>query len=272
VAFCEAGVNFYPHHIGDYISHTAHLSNDEDLAYRRLIELYYQGEGPITHDIAAAARAIRMRDQKDAVESVLKEFFVSTADGYRHGRCDDEIAKYHSQIEAGKRGAAKRWGEHKDRVPMATPMTPQCDPNSNQNQNQNHIKSTSKDIRAPRFDAQAHLISIGVGESLADDWIKHRRAAKAPPSLTAIDGIAREADKAGISLSDALAMCCQRGWRGFKAEWVSIGVIPLSGLPPNGRRQRTDELRETASIILTGRTNDRQPTERDITAECHRVA
>ena len=37
---------------------------------------------------------------------------------------------------------------------------------------------------------------------------------------TAIDGIRREADKAGMTLADALAMCCKRGWQGFEADWV----------------------------------------------------
>ena len=141
-------MNFYPHHIGDYISHTAHLSNDEDLAYRRLIELYYQTEGPLALDVQSAARAIRMRDQKDAVEAVLSEFFVATDEGYQHGRCDDEIAKYHCQIEAGKRGAAKRWGKGKDREPIGTPLTPQCDPNSNQNQNQNQNHINPRQVKS----------------------------------------------------------------------------------------------------------------------------
>ena len=75
--------------------------------------------------------------------------------------------------------------------------------------------------RAPRFDAQAHLVSIGVDASIAADWLQHRKSVKAAPTLTAIDGIAKESARAGISLADALAMCCQRGWRGFKAEWVA---------------------------------------------------
>ena len=33
-------MHYYPHHIGDYKSATAHLSNEEDLAYRRLLEMY----------------------------------------------------------------------------------------------------------------------------------------------------------------------------------------------------------------------------------------
>lgn len=30
----------------------------------------------------------------------------------------------------------------------------------------------------------------------------------------------REAAKAGITLEAALTMCCERGWSGFKADWV----------------------------------------------------
>lgn len=77
--------------------------------------------------------------------------------------------------------------------------------------------------RAPRFDAQAHLVSMGVDDSIAADWIQSRRVLKATPTLTAIDGIAKEAARAGTSLADALAICCQRGWRGFKAEWLKNG-------------------------------------------------
>lgn len=77
----------------------------------------------------------------------------------------------------------------------------------------------TKDKSAPRFDALAHLSSLGVDPQVSRDWIVHRKAVKASPTETAINGIVREARKAGISLQDALEMCCQRGWRGFKAEW-----------------------------------------------------
>ena len=87
-----------------------------------------------------------------------------------------------------------------------------------ENKNQDQKQKTG---RAPRFDAQAHLVSIGIDPVIASDWVSHRKTLKATPSLTAIDGIATEADRAGISLSAALAMCCQRGWRGFKAGWIA---------------------------------------------------
>jgi len=38
---------------------------------------------------------------------------------------------------------------------------------------------------------------------------------------TALTGIAKQADIAGISLEAALQECCTRGWQSFKADWVS---------------------------------------------------
>jgi hypothetical protein len=71
-----------------------------------------------------------------------------------------------------------------------------------------------------RFDAQAHLLVLGVPEGVARDWLTLRKAKRAASTETAIKGVADEASKAGISLGEALGMSCARGWVGFKAEWV----------------------------------------------------
>jgi hypothetical protein len=60
-----------------------------------------------------------------------------------------------------------------------------------------------------------------VNESVWDDWIDMRRQKKAKVTQTALDGITREATKAGWPLEKALAESCARGWTGFKAEWVA---------------------------------------------------
>lgn len=84
-----------------------------------------------------------------------------------------------------------------------------------------------KTSRAPRFDAQSHLVSMGVDDSIAADWITHRKAKKAAITLTVIDSISREAIKARMPLADVLVACCQRGWIGFKAEWAdSVNLTP----------------------------------------------
>jgi uncharacterized protein YdaU (DUF1376 family) len=100
-------MHYYQFHIGDYKSHTHHLSLMEDLAYRRLLDFYFLHEQPIKHrDIA---RQIGMREHEEDVMTVLNEFFISTADGFVSPRADKEIKQYKEFSEAGKRGAAKRW-------------------------------------------------------------------------------------------------------------------------------------------------------------------
>ena len=60
----------------------------------------------------------------------------------------------------------------------------------------------------------------GVSDSVWKDFKKLRTSKKSPITKTAMDGINREVLKAGITLEAALSMCCERGWTGFKAEWL----------------------------------------------------
>lgn len=60
----------------------------------------------------------------------------------------------------------------------------------------------------------------GVSETVWSDFLSIRKAKRAPLTQTALEAIQREADKAGLSLQQALQVCCARGWQGFKAEWV----------------------------------------------------
>lgn len=104
-------MHYYQFHIGDYKSHTSHLSIIEDIAYRRLLDFYYLHEKPIRqHDIA---RQVGMREYEQEVLSVLDEFFLSTTDGFVSPRANKEIEHYHLKIEqaskAGKASAERRF-------------------------------------------------------------------------------------------------------------------------------------------------------------------
>lgn len=92
-------MNYYEHHIGDFAEATAHLSFVEDAAYSRLIRKYYAQEKPLPVDIKAVQRlvAARSKDEREAVESVLHEFFELRDDGWHQARCDAEISRYHEK-------------------------------------------------------------------------------------------------------------------------------------------------------------------------------
>lgn len=113
-------MNFYPFHIGDYLAHTAHLEPLEDLAYRRMIDLYYLREGmlPIAPD--EVAKLIRMRDQVETVNAVLSEFFTVTESGWSHSRCDYEISEAQSKRSKAKESAAQRWESERKANAMRT--------------------------------------------------------------------------------------------------------------------------------------------------------
>ena len=59
-----------------------------------------------------------------------------------------------------------------------------------------------------------------VDDSVWTDFHAVRKAHRAPLTDTALRQIKLEADKAGWTLEQALRECCQRGWRGFKADWI----------------------------------------------------
>lgn len=86
-------MNFYKHHIGDYDADTSHLSWVEDMAYTRLMRLYYRREQPIPGEIGQACRLVRAHSKQEqmAVENVLREFFTLESDGWHNKRCDEEI-------------------------------------------------------------------------------------------------------------------------------------------------------------------------------------
>jgi hypothetical protein len=82
----------------------------------------------------------------------------------------------------------------------------------------------------------------GVSQSVWQEFVNHRKSKKAQVTQLVIDGIQKEADKAGFSLEDALKEVVVRNWQGFKAEWVlpkptfgdmaRVSVAPVQGRDP----------------------------------------
>jgi len=60
-----------------------------------------------------------------------------------------------------------------------------------------------------------------VPEQVWQDYLALRKKHRAPLTDTALDGIAREAASARITLTRALEVCCEAGWRGFNASWYA---------------------------------------------------
>lgn len=119
---------YYRFHIGDYKKSTDHLTNGEDLAYRRLLDMYYESEKPIPLDTQWVARRLRV-DLQD-VEIVLEEFFVKAEAGFVHQYCEKQIAAYNKRANANKTNGAKG-GRRKTENPLGSDSVTHSVPNGN---------------------------------------------------------------------------------------------------------------------------------------------
>jgi uncharacterized protein YdaU (DUF1376 family) len=136
-------VNYYPFNVGDYASHTAHLDLLEDLAYRRMLDLYYRTEQPLPREVEQIARLIRMKGHEEAISQILGEFFDDCSDGWSHTRCDEEIARMQDKqakakasaaasVKARSTNAQRTLNERSTGVELPTPTpTPTPTPNTN---------------------------------------------------------------------------------------------------------------------------------------------
>ena len=200
-------MHFYSFNIGDYMSHTMHLSPMEDLAYRRCMDIYYLHEKPLPEDKKDVARLIRMMDHTHQVQIVLEEYFtLQSGKGWTLNRADEEIQKYQSKVEQSKRAAqASVQRRLNARLTDVQPNKKQETINNKQETYNN------KTLKRPR----------NVTKKTWDDFLVHRKNKKAPLTETALKGIKNEVKKTSISLEDALVMCQARGWQSFKSDWIS---------------------------------------------------
>lgn len=104
-------MHYYTFHHKDYTAATAHLTNEEDLIYRRLIDLAFDAEGPIAGDATSIAR--RVRADAMQVHCILTEFWMETPDGWVNNRVLRDLERHRDHIEAKKNAAKTRWNKAK---------------------------------------------------------------------------------------------------------------------------------------------------------------
>jgi uncharacterized protein YdaU (DUF1376 family) len=207
----EIDLHYYTFNIGDYRRDTFHLTLLEHGVYRQLIDTYYLNERPLPADTAVVMRthSARTKDEKAAILSVLENFFLLTDEGWIHKGCEKTIDKYREKSAKARVSAESRWCKRN-----ANASETQCESDANHKpitNNHKPIKKQKAVITAP---------PDGVSVEVWDSFMAIRKAKRAPMTTVALAGIEKEAQKAGIDLESALAMCCARGWQSFKAAWA----------------------------------------------------
>lgn len=67
----------------------------------------------------------------------------------------------------------------------------------------------------------ALLTSRGIPDQLAKDWLAIRKEKRQHLTETSLAATEREAIKVGKTLEEVIVICCERGWGGFRAEFLN---------------------------------------------------
>jgi uncharacterized protein YdaU (DUF1376 family) len=200
-------MHYYQFNIGDYKSHTEHLSEMEDLTYRRLLDWYYLHESPIPLDESEVARQIRMRSHSDCIAVVLREYFELTDDGWIHHRANKELAKAGEKSSKASQSAKARWdkkpNKNKDLAVDANALRTQSEGNATHNtehitQNTEHKKELPQGKPA-KFKRKTSISDDFSVSQRVKDWAKQKGFDKLDEHL---DAFTRKAKMNGYQYLD----------------------------------------------------------------------
>lgn len=188
-------MNYYEHHLGDYVRDTAHLSMLEDGAYRRLLDAYYIREEPLPLTMRDVFRLTRAQSKQDreAVETVLREFFTETAEGWRHARCDREIGRFQDKQRKARASAEARWSQRK----------PQSEGNANASANamRTHSEGNAPRARPQTPDTSHQTPEDNSGQSEHGSTTVAPASADGSPPAPARPAVGQALRRAGVDLT-----------------------------------------------------------------------
>lgn len=216
-------MHYYKFNIADYRKDTGHLNTIEHGIYRQLIDWYYLDEKPIPHETQVVIRRLRLgSDEQKYLEIILKEFFKNTSKGYVHPRIEIDIHGYQENSDKNRING-KLGGRPKKTQSVISGLL-------NESESKGNHKPLTINHKPLTINHKTKIIiqaPEGVSNEVWESFLKQRKLSRAAVSQTVINGIAREASKAGWTLEEALAEIATRGWRGFKADWVANKQKPI---------------------------------------------
>ena len=100
-------MNYYKRHLGDYAKDAGHLSLLEHGVYTLLLDRLYGSEKPIpAADVYRVIRATS-KPEREAADSVLREFFSLADEGWTHPRVAEELLRASEAADKNRENGQK---------------------------------------------------------------------------------------------------------------------------------------------------------------------
>jgi uncharacterized protein YdaU (DUF1376 family) len=289
-------MNYYERHLGDYAKDTAHLSMLEHGAYNLLLDRYYSTETGIPASQAHRVARARSKEEKQAVDDVLSEFFTFDDGVWINQRAEEEIARAHVKIAAAKENGKKGGRPKKPALGFETETQEkpsglfvgsetETQEKAHQTPDTSLRKPLSQRASCTQPESREQPEAISRKGIVCGLLRKAGMADSAPHYLTDETWgqiLAKRTDEEIVEVARAKMAAKPNERIGLKYIAKALmedpqPIIANARASPNGnRRQTTSDERKAASIFLTGRTPENErpnaSTERDITGESTRVA
>lgn len=258
-------MNYYRRHIGDYLRDTAHLSLLEHGIYARLLDVYYTREEPLP-PLEQTARLIgaKSKDERAALELVLREFFAEHDGRWRQARCEREIEasreKAERNREIGKKGGRPRKVDTQTE-PRKNPDGFQAETQAEPTENPSHkpIANSQEPVgkerasRATRTRAPTKTPlpdGFGISERVAD-WAKRHGHDRLQEHLEAFVSKARARGYVYADWDEALMGAIRDDWAGLNAPAARPALRHRETVEEHNRRVGEEWLRRSEEDART---------------------
>lgn len=234
-------MHYYKRNLGDYAKKAGRLSMLQHGSYTLLIDACYDREQFPTLDEAIEWTWASSAAEIEAVEFVLRKFFVLTDGVYVQSRIKEEIDEYHNKASTNKRIAIERETKRKEKITNREQFVNEPPPNQEPlTINQEPVKTKDAPEKSPAF-----ILPDWIDSEKWALWLKTRKKKMIPEQMQAQVNKLDRWRQSGLDHRQALADAADAGWQGLQE--------PKSG---QAKRSIHDERADTIAE-LTGRNRER---------------
>lgn len=245
-----------PIYIGDWERDCNVLSLESEAAWMRIVfKLWTKGKQN-TIKIPAKSLQNLWRCSEEKMKEIVADLTYNeiceiNVDGQfieftcRRFVKENKLSEVRSEAAKGNSKPNKKEAKDKQTASKSEQNT------DNENENENVIKTENENkkekAKFKNSDFPKILIQLGADETQVKDWMKARKNKKAVNSETALRKFLNECENYNFPVADAVKICAENSWSGFKYEWVENLNNNQNGNRSNTNTRTDAQLKADAS-------------------------
>lgn len=236
------GLPYYKAYPRDFLDGTAGMSFEQKGAYRLVLDLIYLQGGQLPDDARYISGYLgcsvrlwnKLRNELISLGKLSAENGIIS-----NFRADKELIISKTLQDKNRENGSRSNKNNKLSKAMGPLTRVNTDTDTYKKEPKGSKKNQAQKVEKPE----------GVDDQTWIDFQSLRKQKRAPISITAMQMIQREADKAKITMQQALALMVARGWQGFNASWLKPDEIQAVQAPVQSVAQERIEVHREPHVF-----------------------